>query len=369
MTRTKQYYIFTGILTACIFLSVFIAHSSADMLFGREYYEELKKHVGQAEKSIVVAMYFIIAEEGSPINDLVDELIKAKQRGVSVKVIIEDAKLGESLPAYNKLKENGINVSTDLPGKRLHVKGVVIDDRYVFLGSANWSRAAIEDNYEATLLVDSPEDARELTEFIEKASPKGEILKKYEGVSISTDFLLNPKKGSILLTTQADKQLDLYLLLLKRSQKEGKSSFKLNEIEGTNYDATRNLLNRLESNGFIDYKRGIATLKIDNEGEEIVIPYEYWEYGYDKKLSMRAKYLYLIALYEASRSVTYPYWFHSQKDMGKLYGIHPNTILKGLGELEREGIIEATRSKLIPPDFSARKANVYKMLPLKPLTN
>lgn len=43
-------------------------------------------------------------------------LLPQKKRGV--KVVIEDAKLGESLSAYNKLKESNVDVKTDFPGKR-----------------------------------------------------------------------------------------------------------------------------------------------------------------------------------------------------------------------------------------------------------
>ena len=50
--------------------------------------------------------------------------------------------------------------------------------------------------------------------------------------------------------------------------------------------------------------------------------------------------------------------------MSKLYGISDTTISLGLLELEERGIIEITRDKLTPPDFSDRKANVYRMLSL-----
>lgn len=131
----------------------------------------------------------------------------------------------------------------------------------------------------------------------------------------------------------------------------------------------RNLLKRLKENGLIDYEGNTIELKEieEKEGPEITIPYEYWNYGYSDRLSLRAKYMYLIYLYEVSRSVQYPYWFHSQEDMAKLYGISRDTITKGLRELEKMGILEVTRSRLRPPDFSSRKANLYKLLPLKPL--
>jgi DNA-binding HxlR family transcriptional regulator len=50
--------------------------------------------------------------------------------------------------------------------------------------------------------------------------------------------------------------------------------------------------------------------------------------------------------------------------MSKLYGISDTTISLGLQELEDKGLIEIIRDPPTPPDFSDRKANVYKMLPL-----
>jgi Mn-dependent DtxR family transcriptional regulator len=129
------------------------------------------------------------------------------------------------------------------------------------------------------------------------------------------------------------------------------------------------LLIPLKKHGLIDYKQGKVTLKANisekPDKSTIIISYEYWQEGYSDKLSMRAKYMYLICLYEASRSTKYPLWFRSQKDMSKLYGISDTTISLGLQELEDKGLIEIIRDKPTPPDFSDRKANVYKMLPLK----
>ena len=84
-------------LISFIFL-FFPLNASAEVLFGENYQQALHKHLTQAEKSITVAMYFIILEPKGkgPINALVNDLIDAKNRGVSVKVILEDSKLKES---------------------------------------------------------------------------------------------------------------------------------------------------------------------------------------------------------------------------------------------------------------------------------
>jgi hypothetical protein len=334
-------------------------------------------------------MYFMIIgpeDKAGPVNELVNCLIAAKNRGVEVKVILEDSKLNENRLAYQKLKENNVSVYFDTPQNLLHLKAVVIDDRYVFVGSANWSRAAIEDNYEATYFSDSAKDARALKKHINNIpiQKKDIFLLQKEGVAISSSFLISPKSGRRLLKAQAFKQFDLYLLLCKLQQETDKSSLEIDydllaqEMGYTIpkdlgkyrnpshyfYERVHHSLKRLKRYGLIDYNKGKVTMKSvpknETGAQSIVIPFEYWDNGYSDTLSMRAKYMYLICLYEAARSTKYPFWFRSQEDMSKLYGISDTTISLGLLELEAKGIIEITRDKPAPPDFSSRKANIYR---------
>jgi len=206
-------------LTISLVIIFLPLNASAEVLFGKEYQEALHKHLTHAKKSITIAMYFIILEpkgEG-PINQLVNDLIDAKNRGVSVKVLLENSKLKASRLAYKKLKENNIAVYFDTPKQLLHIKGIAIDDKYLFLGSANWSRAAMEDNNEASYLTDSMLDAIIFRKHVENTpfQDKDAFLPLTKGVSISQDFLISSKSGRRLLKSQATKQLDLYLLLLK----------------------------------------------------------------------------------------------------------------------------------------------------------
>ena len=380
------------ILIFFIFL-FFPLNASAEILFGKDYQETLHQHLTQAEKSITIAMYFIILEPGGkgPINELVNDLIDAKKRGVTVKVILEVTKLKANRLAYQKLKENNISVYFDTPKHLLHIKGVVIDDKYMFLGSANWSRAAIEDNYEATHFGDSKEDIVVFKQYVENIpfQDKDTFLPLTEGVSISQDFLLSPKLGRRLLKSQATKQLDLYLLLLKIQQEKGETLLTVDyDLLAKNmgyvapenlgkyrnehhyfYERIHRLLIRLRKYGLISYKKDIVELTAINKSKRlsILIPFKYWQYGYPDCLSMRAKYMYIICLYEANRSTRYPFWFRSQKDMAKLYGISDTTISLGLLELEAKNVIEITRDNPTPPDFSDRKANIYKIQPLPEL--
>ena len=355
----------TSLLTLLISFMILLIplNASAEVLFGEKYQQTLHKHLTRAEKSITIAMYFIILEpkgEG-PINELVNDLVDAKNRGVSVKVLLESSKLKASRLAYKKLKENNIAVYFDTPKQLLHIKGIAIDDRYLFLGSANWSRAAMEDNNEGGYLADSALNAIALRKHIENTpfQDKDAFLPLTEGVSISQDFLLSSKSGRRLLKSQATKQLDLYLLLLKMQQKEKKDTITVNYDSLAKdmgyvtpkdlgkyrnqhhyfYERIHRSLIRLEKYELINYEKDIVTLKPLKGKTSIIMPFEYWQYEYPNHLSMRAKYMYLICLYEAARSTRYPFWFRSQKDMAKLYGISDTTISLGLLELEERDVI------------------------------
>lgn len=89
----------------CFSVLFFPLNASADVLFGKDYYRILHKYLTQSKSSITVAMYFIIInpeDKTDPVNELVNDLIAAKNRGVKIKVILEDSKLKEDrLPMEN----------------------------------------------------------------------------------------------------------------------------------------------------------------------------------------------------------------------------------------------------------------------------
>jgi len=369
-------------------------------------------------------MYFIICEpEGTgPVNTIVNDLIAAKGRGVTVKVVLEDSKARESRAAFERLKAAGIDIAFDTPAHLLHLKGVSIDCRYLFIGSANLSRAAIEDNYEATILSDSTPDAMAFEQYVATIPlNKGDIFfPAQEGVALSGDFLLSAKGGRCLIENEADSQFDLYLLLCKiQKNSVGANDYspvtidydsiakelgsiapvplgKYRSAHDYYYEHVHRALAKLRSNGLIDYKKGVVTLRLtpsnslfakeggrsdtlafvkrgsaqpgrvrseENPGY-FVIPLAYWQAGLPAKLSTRAKYIYLISLYEAARSTRYPEWFRSQKDMVRLYGISDTTLSLGFKELEQNHLIAITRDPLNPDNFKDREANVYRMLPI-----
>lgn len=139
----------------------------------REYYDELLYAIRRAEYDIFVSM-FIFKVTDSPANRpaaILNELILAGERGVRVRVLLERSDYDEDLTSENMqtatmLKRKNIEVSFDSPQTTTHTKAVVIDERYVFIGSHNLTHAALAHNHELSLLLDNRDLAAEVLNYL-----------------------------------------------------------------------------------------------------------------------------------------------------------------------------------------------------------
>jgi phosphatidylserine/phosphatidylglycerophosphate/cardiolipin synthase-like enzyme len=127
-----------------------------------DYGRVLGERIDRAETSIHIVTYLfkISTSQRNLATQLCDRLIRARQRGVSVAVILELSDFNESLNNSNRftlqrLKEAGIEVRFDSVERQAHAKLVVIDERLTFIGSHNFSHSALGRNYELSLLIES----------------------------------------------------------------------------------------------------------------------------------------------------------------------------------------------------------------------
>ncbi len=128
-------------------------------LIDREYFDVVRKMMKKAKKRIWVMVYgFKLSSSGNTRADiLADEMIKARKRGVEVKVILEKSDFNEWLNRMNSktidyFKENGIEAQLDNEDIITHAKVVIIDDS-VFLGSTNWSYGGLELWHNSDILI------------------------------------------------------------------------------------------------------------------------------------------------------------------------------------------------------------------------
>jgi len=109
--------------------------------------------IDRANESVDVAVYSFTHKE------IADAMIRAKERGLKVRVILESDQV-TSYSQYGRLKAAGIEVELDKNPYSMHNKFLVVDGRVVATGSFNYTEAADKKNDENLIIIWDPEVAR-----------------------------------------------------------------------------------------------------------------------------------------------------------------------------------------------------------------
>ncbi|MCG2713713.1 MAG: phospholipase D-like domain-containing protein [Candidatus Omnitrophica bacterium] len=343
-------------------------------LCNREYFPAAQRGISQAKKSILLVMYLISfnkEDKNSKVFQLMDELIKAKLRGVEVKVIL-DYQSGSSFSAgqsnyeaFRFLKDKGIDAYFDGAGVYTHNKAIVIDKRIVISGSHNWSNAALARSNETSFLIDSPKLARQLLDEFSRIKLSGQELKEDSGVGIP--YWAMEKNGIIpeMFRRYNERGFDIWLLLLRDF--DGNAEGAVN----TNYEVLAESLGWLKHMDRRAYRgeinrqlRGLSKLyklvEIDTkynqpikvrllkkvERESFSIPRAYWDYAWANRLNMDAKVCLLINLAELGRKQQPPEWMLTRPQITEKYGINRNSLYLGMKALRDFNIIDVKCSQI-----------------------
>lgn len=111
------------------------------------YEEGIRELIQSAKKYIYVPIFYLTHKE------LSHQLIQAKKRGVSVKIIIDASAAGNKYSMHKSLREEGIQVKVENFGGKMHCKSMVIDDSTIVSGSMNFTKAGNSQNDENTLII------------------------------------------------------------------------------------------------------------------------------------------------------------------------------------------------------------------------
>lgn len=131
-------------------------------LVDEEYFSAIQVDIERAKKSVEVLMFEIKRgkREGNPVNVLLRSLAAARQRGLEIRVRLEQSDLDPALTRTNRqaaefLRGQGIYPEFDLPNVETHAKVVLIDGRILYIGNHNWSESALSRNKEISVRVES----------------------------------------------------------------------------------------------------------------------------------------------------------------------------------------------------------------------
>ncbi|MFH1309760.1 MAG: phospholipase D-like domain-containing protein [Candidatus Omnitrophota bacterium] len=370
-------------------------------LSGDKYFETTVNAINGAEESIFVVMYYVNwnpFEKKSKSNAIIQALVDAHRRGVAVKVILDqtmdltseqDEELSDwelfkakNIYVYELFQREGIDVSFDQPSVNTHSKVLIIDKKLVILGSSNWTETALNKNVESNLLVESRKLAESLeADFRNVEVQKPVVISSESNIKIPFKFLENPRLLSEMATQNDEQALDVYLTLLRYSDPKTNTvtisydkiieDLKLTQKQArTQINRTfRKLRDKYELMGFKDediFRKDIVVLKIlpQQDEREIGLPIGYFTYDWDKKLSLRAKVLYLVSLACYITSDSKPWFFAPREEIEKQFHLKKWYISNGMQELRELNIIDIRYSKFDEDSKEVRIANHYKVLGL-----
>ena len=137
----------------------------AILLTNENYFPALLKAIDEAQSEIFMSIFSFKAgvHKNSYPDRIMERLAKAVKRGVKVTAILETtANRSDELDIQNRrtgklLEEKGVEVYFDSPRKTTHTKLIVIDEQLIFLGSHNFTQAALKYNNEISILLDRPD--------------------------------------------------------------------------------------------------------------------------------------------------------------------------------------------------------------------
>jgi len=141
-----------------------IRHAEVYFNPGREGIRHLLSQARAATQQIDVGMYLLKDPE------VLQALVAIAQEGkVKIRMLIDSGMLaGSLLPCVQELWDAGIDIHYYQKDREaFHLKTAIIDGRYVWTGSANWTTGALELNVEDMLFFDSPDMARLYTKFLD----------------------------------------------------------------------------------------------------------------------------------------------------------------------------------------------------------
>lgn len=335
----------------------------------RAYEKAVIELLDNARESITISMFAINTgdHENHPINRLIEDLEEALDRGVSVDIFlntrnIERGGITVSEMLQNEklksLREKGARILPVISTYLLHDKMIIVDKRFVVIGSVNWSVSALTKNFESSVLIDSELLAKKRLARMKTIHLYGESLRDPPQISITrihpipeqinlpTELITNKRYFPKMLNSHANRAMDLYFLLIAESYRRNSKEFavSLEKLAGeltlpkkwTATASRRQIIKSLKKlkkrYNLIDVKfqhsRPARVRLIDIEGEAFSINSEFLQPEFLKKHRQSKKLILLIKAYLQSQGKEINDFSTAQ--LSEMFHISKRTINRGM---------------------------------------
>ena len=336
----------------------------------RAYEKTVIGLLDNAQESIVISMYILRpgTDPRHTINRLMKDLEEALERGVSVTIYLNTridetsrsiSGVGEGEP-FDTLRQKGAQIYLTNPRYMLHDKMLIVDSRFVVIGSTNWSISALTDNFESSVLIDSPPLANQRLKRMKTIHLEGESLRDPPQISITEmhplpDMIELPrplmddeKYFPEMINDHANRAMDLYLLLIAESYRRNSKEFaislektagELGLPEGWSAEALRRQviksLRKLKNTyGLIGvrfkHSRAAEIELIDITGETFPVKSSFFEPSSLTAKRQNKKFILLIGAYlkDEGKDIT----DFNYSELGRMFNVDRTTISEGLKE-------------------------------------
>ncbi len=131
-----------------------------------------KEMFSSARRNIRLGMFYLISEEGSRLEEIVQIIERRAAAGVRVRILTERAfyrnypELADRFAEQRNIRVRVVDFG-DYIGGIMHAKYFVVDDEHFYVGSTNFDWKSLEHIREIGLAGSSPEIARGLIEIFE----------------------------------------------------------------------------------------------------------------------------------------------------------------------------------------------------------
>jgi hypothetical protein len=147
------------------------------LLFDSNYHHTVRELIDSASQSVRLSMFFFRFEDAAsyPTDELMAALVDAKARGVSdIKVVLDQEEGQPESTTINEeamtfLISNGIDAKFDHLDTLNHIKLLIIDGKFVVIGSHNWTAGSFYVYDDTSIFLQSPPLAASMTRAFDAA--------------------------------------------------------------------------------------------------------------------------------------------------------------------------------------------------------
>ena len=122
---------------------------AVEAVVDKGYFDRAREVIRSAASRLDIVQFEVVSAD--LIDILVDEVIAAHNRGVAVRVLLDD-EVDHNVGALAKLKAACVPAKIDSDEVRTHAK-IVWSEQALLIGSTNWSHSSVAKNNETNLLV------------------------------------------------------------------------------------------------------------------------------------------------------------------------------------------------------------------------